>query len=134
MKSNIAFTGREAIAAQLASGVKKRLATFTVEDPQVILLGRETIYRDGRRAGWLSSGGFGHSIGKPIGLGYVRDPEGVTEDYLRQGPTSLRSPPSGFPPRCTWPRSGIPRTAASGLRPGTVALVLAARRAYLGAK
>jgi 4-methylaminobutanoate oxidase (formaldehyde-forming) len=89
MKSNIAFTGREAVAAQLAGGVKKRLATFTVEDPQVILLGRETIYRDGQRAGWLSSGGFGHSIGKPIGLGYVRHPDGVTDDYLRQGTYEL---------------------------------------------
>ncbi|MGB8813133.1 MAG: FAD-dependent oxidoreductase, partial [Paracoccaceae bacterium] len=63
MKSGIPFLGRDAIAAQLASGVKKRMAGFTVEDPAVILLGRETILRDGQRVGWLSSGGFGHTIG-----------------------------------------------------------------------
>ncbi len=89
MKTDIPFTGREAVAAQLAGGVKKRLATFTVEDPDVILLGRETIYRDGERVGWLSSGGFGHSIGKPIGLGYVRHPEGVTDGFLLSGSYEL---------------------------------------------
>ena len=60
------------------------LATFTVEDPEVILLGRETIYRDGVRVGWLSSGGFGHTIGLPIGMGYVRA-EGVDEGFLTSG-------------------------------------------------
>lgn len=88
MKSNIPFKGREAMVAQLANGVKKRLATFTVADPQVILLGRETIYRDGERVGWLSSGGFGHTIGKPIGLGYVRR-AGVDEAYLASGAWEL---------------------------------------------
>jgi 4-methylaminobutanoate oxidase (formaldehyde-forming) len=89
MKSNLPFIGREAVAAQLAGGVRKRLATFTVDDQDVILLGRETIYRNGQRAGWLSSGGFGHSIGKPIGLGYVRHPGGVTEAYLATGSYEL---------------------------------------------
>ncbi len=65
----IPFLGREALEAQRKAGLKKLLASFTVDDPNVILLGRETIYRDGVRVGWLSSGGFGHSIGKPIGLG-----------------------------------------------------------------
>jgi 4-methylaminobutanoate oxidase (formaldehyde-forming) len=88
MKSNIAFKGRDAMAAQIANGVKKRLATFTVADPQVILLGRETIYRNGERVGWLSSGGFGHTIGQPIGLGYVRR-AGVDADYLASGTWEL---------------------------------------------
>ena len=84
MKSGVDFIGRGAIAAQLAGGVKKRLATFTT-DPQVMLLGRETIYRNGERVGWLSSGGYGHTVGKSIGMGYVRHPDGVTEDFVRSG-------------------------------------------------
>ena len=88
MKSNIPFRGREVVAAQLANGVKKRLAAFTVNDPEVILLGRETIYRNGERVGWLSSGGFGHTIGKPIGLGYVRR-KGVNAAYLAEGDWEL---------------------------------------------
>ena len=85
MKSGVPFRGRDAVAAQLTGGVKKRLAGFTVADPSVILLGRETIYRDGARVGWLSSGGFGHSIGMPIGYGYVRCAEGVDAKYLATG-------------------------------------------------
>ncbi len=84
-KKAIPFKGRAAIERQLASGVKKMLACFVPEDPDVVLLGRETIYRDGKRVGWLSSGGFGYTIGKAIGYGYVRHAEGVTEDFVLSG-------------------------------------------------
>jgi sarcosine dehydrogenase len=54
------------------------------------LLGRETIYRDGKRVGWLTSGGYGHTIGRAIGYGYVRDAEnGVTRDELLSGSYQL---------------------------------------------
>lgn len=88
MRSGIDFIGREAVAAQLAQGVKKRLATFTT-DPEVVLLGRETIYRNGARVGWLSSGGYGHTVGRSIGLGYVRDPDGVTDGFVMSGTYEL---------------------------------------------
>jgi 4-methylaminobutanoate oxidase (formaldehyde-forming) len=83
------FIGRAALEAQRAGPLKKRLCGFVVEDPAVILLGRETIYRDGERVGWLSSGGFGHGIGKPIGYGYVRNPSGVSDDFLTTGGYAL---------------------------------------------
>jgi 4-methylaminobutanoate oxidase (formaldehyde-forming) len=89
MKKNIPFRGREAIAEQKSSGVKKMLATFTIDDPEILLLGRETIFRNGERVGWLSSGGFGHTIGKSIGLGYVRDSNGVDEAYVLEGDYEL---------------------------------------------
>ena len=88
MKKDIPFKGREAVATQRAKGVKKMLATFTAA-PEVILYGRETIYRDGKRVGWLSSGGYGHTLGRSIGLGYVRNPEGVTADYVLSGDYQL---------------------------------------------
>jgi 4-methylaminobutanoate oxidase (formaldehyde-forming) len=50
-----------------------------------VLLGRETIYRDGERAGWLSNGGLGHTLGKPIGLGYVRRADGLDRAWLDSG-------------------------------------------------
>ncbi len=89
LKSGVDFQGRAALQAQLAGGVRKRLACFTVDDPSVILLGRETITRNGVRAGWLSSGGFGHTVGLPIGLGYVRNPDGVTDQYMTSGDYAL---------------------------------------------
>ncbi len=89
LKKPTPFKGRAALEAQVTNGVKKMLASFTVEDPAVVLLGRETIYRNGVRAGWLSSGGFGYTVGKSIGLGYVRDPAGVTEAYVLEGDYAL---------------------------------------------
>ena len=88
LRKDMDFKGRAASAAQKANGVKKMLACFTV-DPDIVLLGRETIYRNGERVGWLSSGGFGHTIGQSIGLGYVRNPNGVTEEYVLDGDYEL---------------------------------------------
>ncbi len=79
------FRGRAAIERQRLEGVKKMLVCLVPEDPAVLLLGRETIYRDGKRAGWLTSGGFGHTIGRSIGLGYVRNPDGVDRAHVLSG-------------------------------------------------
>ena len=89
LKKDIPFKGRAALEKQVLGGVKKMLACFVVDDPDVVLLGRETIYRNGKRAGWLSSGGFGYTVNKSIGLGYVRNPDGVTEDYVLSGEYEL---------------------------------------------
>ena len=79
------FVGR-AMAEKAANSVpKKKLAGFTVDDPDAVLLGRETILRDGAFAGYLTSGGFGYTVGKPIGYGYVRNSGGVTDAYLSSG-------------------------------------------------
>ncbi|MBM1690332.1 GcvT family protein [Sulfitobacter geojensis] len=88
MKSNIPFKGREAVQAQRDSGVKKIMATFTC-DGDVILSGRETIYRNGERCGWLSSAGFGHTLGKSIGMGYVRSDEAIDKEHVLSGEYEL---------------------------------------------
>lgn len=88
-KRNIPFLGRDALEAQRGQKLKKFMCTFTVDDPNIVLLGRETIYRNGERVGWLTGGGFGHTIGKPIGLGYVRQPNGLDNDYLKEGKYQL---------------------------------------------
>ena len=89
LKSNLPFQGREALAAARAAPLSKRLAGFTLDDPDVVLLGRETIYRDGRRVGWLSSAGWGHTLATNIGYGYVRRAEGVDNGFLDGGDYEL---------------------------------------------
>ena len=74
LKSGTPFQGRDALVAQAAKPLPRLLAGFTA-DPSLVLLGRETIYRDGRRVGWLSSGGYSYTLGRSIGYGYVRDSE-----------------------------------------------------------
>ncbi len=76
------FLGRAALELQREKPLKKRLATFVCEDEAVTLIGRETMLRDGEPVGYLSSGGYGYTLGRPIGLGYLRRPEGVTDDWV----------------------------------------------------
>jgi len=89
LKSDIPFLGREALLAQREAGLGKMLAGFAVADPEVVLLGRETIFRDGRRIGWLTSGGWGYTVQKNIGYGYVRNEGGVDRDYVMSGTYEL---------------------------------------------
>ena len=89
LKSNVPFLGREAIVAQREAGTTKMLAGFTIDDPGVVLLGRETIYRNGERVGWLTSGGWGHTVARNIGYGYVRNGPGVDRDYVMSGDYEL---------------------------------------------
>jgi 4-methylaminobutanoate oxidase (formaldehyde-forming) len=85
LKSGKPFQGRAALEAQATKKLPRLLAGFTT-DPSIVLLGRETIYRDDKRVGWLSSGGYGYTVGRSIGYGYVRDPEnGVDRDKVLSG-------------------------------------------------
>lgn len=78
------FKGKAALDAARDTPLTRRLATFTAA-PDTILLGRETVFRDGVRVGYLASGGYGHTLGKAIGMGYVRTPEGAGKDWLLAG-------------------------------------------------
>jgi sarcosine dehydrogenase len=89
LKSNTPFMGREAAVEKQGAVQNKRLACFTVDGVDTVLLGRETIYRNGERVGWLSSAGWGHTLQTNIGFGYVRNADGVTEDYLLAGEYEL---------------------------------------------
>ena len=84
LRRNIPFLGREALVEQQQRPLSRLLAGFTA-DPEMVLLGRETIYRDGERVGWLSSGGYGYTLGRSIGYGYVRDPAGVDRSHVLAG-------------------------------------------------
>ncbi len=89
LKKNTDFLGRAALEAVAGAPPKKRLAGFTTDDPEIVLLGRETILRNGEPVGYLTSGGYGYTIGKPIGYGYVRNAEGVTDAFLGEGEYEL---------------------------------------------
>jgi len=90
LKKNVPFLGREALARQAMKRLPKLLACFTVDDPSIVLLGRETIFRNGKQVGWLSSGGYGYTLATNIGIGYVRDKEnGVSPEDVLSGTYEL---------------------------------------------
>jgi 4-methylaminobutanoate oxidase (formaldehyde-forming) len=89
LRSEMPFLGRAACEKIANAPLKKKLACFTVDDPEVVLLGRETILRNGAFAGYVTSAGFGYTLGKPIGYGYVRKVDGLDDDYLLDGDYEL---------------------------------------------
>lgn len=79
------FLGKAALQKQKGAPLKKKLMGFTVADKDIVLVGRETILRDGVPVGYLTSGGYGYTIGQNVGYGYVRNADGVSDDFLRSG-------------------------------------------------
>lgn len=65
------FHGRTAVVAKREAGLSKRLVQFQLTDSEPLLYHAEPIYRDGKMAGYLTSGNYGHHLGGAMGLGYV---------------------------------------------------------------
>ena len=82
---NKSFTGREALAGQKATGVKRRLALFLLEDPGPMLWGAELIYRNGNPVGYTTSGSYGHTVGAAIAMGYINHSEVITSEFIHSG-------------------------------------------------
>ncbi|MCH8925643.1 MAG: FAD-dependent oxidoreductase [Proteobacteria bacterium] len=82
---NQPFIGRDALLGQKRAGVKKRLVQFALEDPEPLLYHNEPVLRDGEMVGYLTSGNYGHHLGRAVGLGYVGHPDGVDADFVDSG-------------------------------------------------
>jgi 4-methylaminobutanoate oxidase (formaldehyde-forming) len=67
------FLGREALIRQQQTGVARRLCCMNLADRDAIAIGNEPILRAGSDEviGWVTSGGYGYSIGKSIAYGYL---------------------------------------------------------------
>jgi len=79
------FIGRESLLKQHAAGVKRRLVIFVLQDPEPVLWGGELIYRDGKPAGYTTSGSYGHTVGGAIAMGYVNHAERVDAGFIQSG-------------------------------------------------
>jgi sarcosine dehydrogenase len=97
--SNTGFVGQQALAALAGLPLTKRFAGFVIDDPDAVLVGRETILRNGQPVGYLTSGGYGYTIGKSVGYGYVRNEDGVSNGFLEDGDYELVIAMERFPAR-----------------------------------
>lgn len=76
------FIGRSAALEEKESGGTLRLVTFAVETRDADALGDEPIWHDDRVIGWVTSGGYGHSVQRSLALGYVpRDYAELTSGF-----------------------------------------------------
>ena len=56
-----------------------------LQDPDPILLGEEPIFHNNKLVGIVTSGNYGHSLGRSIGLGYISNSSGVNLEYIKSG-------------------------------------------------
>src|SRR5438094_844588 len=80
-----AFAGRDALLRQRGKPLSRWLVMFTLDDPAPLLLGDEPIYRDGALIGRITSGAYGHTLGRSVGMGYVAHADGVDAAFVRAG-------------------------------------------------
>ncbi|MGH8200044.1 MAG: GcvT family protein [Steroidobacteraceae bacterium] len=65
------FVGRAAAMQEHSSGGAMRLVAFAVNAGDADAIGDEPIWHDGRVVGWVTSGAYGHRVGRSLALGYV---------------------------------------------------------------
>lgn len=90
LKSSVPFQGRDMLEKQKKEGLKRRIVCFTT-DEKVPMFGLEAIYRNGVPVGHLRRADYGFYIGKTIGYGYIRNPDGgvVSANFIKSGEFTL---------------------------------------------
>jgi glycine cleavage system aminomethyltransferase T/glycine/D-amino acid oxidase-like deaminating enzyme len=77
------FIGRDALLRQRDDGVSRRLCAFVLPSSELPLFHNEPILSDNKVVGRITSGGYGHTVDAPIGLGYVNvNPRSKPSDIL----------------------------------------------------
>jgi glycine cleavage system aminomethyltransferase T/glycine/D-amino acid oxidase-like deaminating enzyme len=72
-----AFVGRDAVERVRATGPARRLASFVVLDPSVVLWGGELVLRDGQPVGQVTSAAPSATLRATVGLAWVWGPGGA---------------------------------------------------------
>jgi glycine cleavage system T protein len=94
------FIGREALVRQREHGPDRRLVQFALEDADALAYHDEPIYRDGELVGRLCSAGYGHTLGRTVGLGYVRAPApGTSASWFTAGAYEIQVAADRVPAR-----------------------------------
>ncbi|MGH6906991.1 MAG: GcvT family protein, partial [Aestuariivirga sp.] len=65
------YIGKAAAAKEKAAGPKRRLVTMTVDTKDIDCVADEPIFHDGKCVGYVTSGGYAHSVKKSMAVGYV---------------------------------------------------------------
>jgi 4-methylaminobutanoate oxidase (formaldehyde-forming) len=81
----IDFIGRDRLHARKQKPATRRLASFLLKDDVHLLYRDEPVWQDGRRVGRIMSGGFGHTLGASVGLGWVQASDGDVPACVEAG-------------------------------------------------
>jgi dimethylglycine dehydrogenase len=103
------FVGRDAAlrerdaCAQPGGGGKLKLVTLVVDAADADAWFDEPVRQDGKTVGWVTSGGFGHSVGRSLALAYlpaerVQSNAAFTVDILGEHRAAVIAPEPVFDP------------------------------------
>jgi 4-methylaminobutanoate oxidase (formaldehyde-forming) len=78
LKSSHEFLGRSAVEEAMTNGVRRRLVSLRLSDPEVMLWGGELVLRDGVAVGQVTSAAWSATLESAVALAYVwREDHGV---------------------------------------------------------
>ncbi len=96
-----------------------RLVPFAVAATDADALGDEPVWHDGKVVGWVTSGGYGHSVQQSLALGYIpkelAESEGFEIEILGERRPAVRLSGALFDPDGV-PHAGVKQGPASSLR------------------
>jgi glycine cleavage system aminomethyltransferase T/glycine/D-amino acid oxidase-like deaminating enzyme len=72
------FVGREALLRRREEGPRRKLSCLLLDDPRTVVMGGEPVYSDGEAVGYVTSAGYGYSIGRSIAYAWL--PPGFSEE------------------------------------------------------
>ncbi|MBI2800370.1 MAG: GcvT family protein [Gammaproteobacteria bacterium] len=95
------FIGRDAVLVAREQGrLKRRLVQFVLEDPAPLLYHNEPIYRDGELNSYTTSAMYGHTLGAAVAMGYVTNPDDVTDEFIASGHYEIEIGHRRYSARC----------------------------------
>jgi glycine cleavage system aminomethyltransferase T len=65
------FVGRAALTGKSAARADRRLVPLLIADRAAVVMGKEPVHVDGRRAGHVTSAGYGYSVDAPIAFAWL---------------------------------------------------------------
>ncbi|MCB1097855.1 MAG: FAD-dependent oxidoreductase [Verrucomicrobiae bacterium] len=70
------FLGKASLLKQKEQGIRRRLVSLVLKDPNVQFWGNEPVFRDGKLTGYTTSAAFGPTLGSAVAMAYVKNGDG----------------------------------------------------------
>lgn len=91
------FQGKEALLAQQQTGLNRKLVMFSIDDPEPLIYHDEPIYRNGELAAENTHGAYSHYFGRSIGMCYLKNDKGISNDWITQGEYAINVAGTMYP-------------------------------------
>lgn len=70
-KAKESYVGWEALAGRGEETARRRLRCLTLDRPEHVVLGKEPVFVNGEAAGYVTSAGYGYTVGRTVAYAYL---------------------------------------------------------------